>query len=48
LVTEIIIVNSILSPKWERIKVRGNIEDFLGSPPPLPLPSRERRKSDAS
>jgi hypothetical protein len=30
-----------LSPKWERIKVRGIINPF-GHPHPGPLPSRER------
>jgi len=25
-----VIVNSILAPAWERIKVRGNLEDLCG------------------
>jgi len=30
LVTEMVIANNILSPAWERIKVRGNLEDLCG------------------
>jgi hypothetical protein len=41
------LINNILSPAWERIKVRGNFKQILASPSPLPLPSRERRKSNA-